>query len=122
MDFDQPVNCAACGYDLTGVAWQGRCPECGGGYDKSSAQGVVRGGQGLLGGDDLTPSQRGERLMVWVKLGSYAALGGICLLWGGIASSGSLQPARPLALGLLGAAAFGFAAYATWFLDRRDNP
>lgn len=121
MDLDQAVNCAACGYDLTGVGWEGRCPECGGGYDKSRERGVVRGGQGPLGGAGLTPSQRGERLVVLVKLGAYGAIGGICLLWGGIASLSSSTPARPLALGLLGAGVFGFAVYATWFLDKRGD-
>lgn len=117
MDLDQPAACAACGYDLTGVGWEGRCPECGGFYDKSNARGIVRGG-----GGPLTPHERGDRVVAMVKVGGYAALGFAGLLWGGIASLSSPMPARPLALGIFAGAAFGFAAYATWFIDRRDDP
>ena len=116
MNLDESVACAACGYDLTGVGWEGRCPECGGGYDKSSDRGVVRGGAGKL-----TPHERGDRLVVLLKMAGFGVVGLACLLWGGIASLSSPMPARPLALGLLAAAAFGFAAYATWFIDRRGD-
>lgn len=119
MDLDEPVNCAACGYDLTGVGWEGRCPECGGFYDKSSARGIVRGGGGRRAS---TPHERGDRVVSIAKVVAYAVLGFACLLWGGIASLSSPMPARPLALGLLGSAVFGFAAYATWFIDRREDP
>ena len=118
MDLDESVNCAACGYDLAGVSWEGRCPECGSVYDKSSQRGVVRGAKPRGG---LTPHERGDQLVAMLKLGGYAALALGCLLWGGIASLSSPQPARPLLLGLLGGGVFGFAAYATWFIDRRGG-
>jgi len=116
MDLDESVNCAACGYDLTGVGWEGCCPECGGYYDKSNARGIVRGGRG-----SMTPHERGDWVVAVVKVVAYAVLGVACLLWGGIASLSSPMPGRPLVLGLLAGAAFGFAAYATWFIDRRGG-
>ncbi len=116
MDLDEPVNCAACGYDLTGVGWEGHCPECGRFYDKASGRGVARGA-GVL-----SPVERGDRVIMLAKLGAYGALALGCLVWGGIASLSSPMPARPLILGMIGGGAFGFAVYATWFIDRRDGP
>jgi hypothetical protein len=48
--------CAKCGYDLTGLARLGTCPECGQTYDAERGVGLERPG--------LAAHQRGER---WVR-------------------------------------------------------
>ena len=113
MNLDETMACAACGYDLTGVGGEGRCPECGGFYDKHSGRGI---GTGAGFGDACA---RGDRVVAQVKVAVYGVLGVGCLAWGGLASLSSASPAWPLILGVLFAGGFGFAAYVTWFGDRR---
>lgn len=45
--------CGHCGYDLTGLEFQGRCPECGGYYDHWS-------GEGIRGSGPIEKHRRGD--------------------------------------------------------------
>jgi hypothetical protein len=45
-------SCGRCGYDLTGLDFQGRCPECGGIFDNWTGEGI--------GGGPMTKHQRGD--------------------------------------------------------------
>ena len=36
-------SCGRCGYDLTGLEYQGRCPECGSYFDAWSGEGMSSG-------------------------------------------------------------------------------
>ena len=56
-------TCSRCGYELTGLEAEGRCPECGGYYDSWSGEGV--------GGGPMESVRRGDwvvRLMQSIGL------------------------------------------------------
>lgn len=53
-------TCRACGYDLTGLEVQGRCPECGGYYDGWSGEGLAR--------DATDKYVRGDRVVAVVGI------------------------------------------------------
>jgi len=40
VDIEQPDFCVKCGYDLTGLAERGRCPECGRPFDRTTGEGI----------------------------------------------------------------------------------
>lgn len=48
-------TCDRCGYELTGLDVQGRCPECGGYYDSWSGEGI--------GGGPMESVRRGDRVV-----------------------------------------------------------
>ncbi len=50
--------CGKCGYDLTGIAMRGRCPECGNMYDRRRGLGIK-----LM----PTAEQRGDQLMKLIR-------------------------------------------------------
>ncbi len=43
MDKIDGKQCGRCGYDLTGLDFEGRCPECGGNYSSWSGDGIAGG-------------------------------------------------------------------------------
>ena len=45
-------SCERCGYDLTGLAYEGRCPECGSYFDAWSGEGVADGARDKLRRND----------------------------------------------------------------------
>jgi hypothetical protein len=87
MDRISGKSCRRCGYDLTGLDFQGRCPECGCYHDALSGEGI--------GGGVMDRHRRGDRvvtllwtvglllaavvmvavgLMVWLKTGRSGTL------------------------------------------------
>ena len=65
--------CKQCGYELTGLADRGKCPECGHAYCISRRQGIVL---------PDTPEERGSRLLGRFKMIGLAAVGAVFILIG----------------------------------------
>lgn len=113
MDLDAKLSCSGCGYDLLGVAREGRCPECGQAYDVSIGKGVTQRSAAMQAHD------RGDRLVYLLKLWTLILLAVICVGLGGLRALTVADPTRPIAMGLLFGGLFAFGALATWFTERR---
>ncbi|MFW6060164.1 MAG: hypothetical protein ACODAQ_08275 [Phycisphaeraceae bacterium] len=73
---DSSTHCTACGYDLSGLGWQGECPECGQHFDRTTGQGVRSA--------RLTDRyERGDRLARRLRTILLAALAATLLACGG---------------------------------------
>ncbi len=112
MRLNQQARCGECGYDLMGLPRHGRCPECGSTFDLTTGRGVRT--------DAAAPlrHERGDPLMSRIKVGIFAGIALLSLAIGGVLALLSTQPQRPLAVAALIAAAFAFAAVATWYTGR----
>ena len=113
MDLDAQLNCSGCGYDLTGGAREGRCPECGQAYDVSTGKGVTKRSAAM------EAHYRGDRVVYLFKLWTLILLAVICAGLGGLRGLMVDDPARPIAIGLLFGGLFAFGALATWFTERK---
>ncbi|MBB6429087.1 hypothetical protein [Algisphaera agarilytica] len=113
LDLDAKVSCSNCGYDLMGVAREGRCPECGQRYDLALGMGVTKVSANMLA------HQRGDKAIYLVKVWGMAFAAVACLGIGGLLSLVSSEPSRPLMLGALIASLFAFGAFVTWFTERK---
>ncbi|MEE9403475.1 MAG: hypothetical protein V3V20_01160 [Algisphaera sp.] len=109
MDLDQTAQCAACGYDLMGVGWEGYCPECGSLYDKHKSLGIRRGEE------DRNAIGHGTQ----IKIAIWGALALACWAGSGLVALGSPSPMSPLLAGGTLGAAFAFVAYAVYFIAKR---
>ena len=107
---DAPTSCVNCGYDLQGLPLQGRCPECGQPFDIASGRGLK---------SPLSErAERGDRVVLWFKVGSLAGLAVAILLIGAMMALRSPLPARPLSIAGILAACLGFAAAVTWWTEK----
>ncbi len=113
MDLDAQISCSGCGYDLMGGAKEGRCPECGQAFDMAIGKGVTKRSA------KMEAHHRGDRLVYMVKLWSLILLAVICVGLGGLGALVAVDPARPIAFGLLFGGLFAFGAVATWFTERK---
>ena len=53
------MSCDRCGYELTGLSEEGRCPECGGYYDYWKGEGIA--------GGPMDGHRRGDRVVQAMK-------------------------------------------------------
>ena len=106
---DTPL-CGKCGYDLTGLAQEGRCPECGNPFDRRRGLGITL---------QPTPEEQGARLM---KLLRTIALAAMTLLVGGT-SLGLDWLGYPYALsvGLVGLLILGSATLVSYIHGRENR-
>lgn len=113
MDLDAKINCNGCGYDLMGVARQGQCPECGQSYDIDSNQGITRRSAAMQA------HERGDRVMFITKLAFFLGLAFLCLALGGWRALKAVDGTGPMVIGGLFGGLFLFAAFVTWFTERK---
>jgi hypothetical protein len=114
MDLSRNAVCVKCGYALQGLGAQGRCPECGAYYDADSGRGIA---------SELTRrNERSDRAVYLIKFWTLMGAAALVLLIGMLLAWGSPQPIRPIATATLIASMFGFAAFATWFIERQQEP
>ncbi len=94
-----------------GSGENGRCPECGGRFDLSTGMGVTQRSA------SAEAIERGDRIMLWFKVGSLAAAALACVALGLWNARTSPVPMRPLVLGAMFGGVLGFAAFVIWFTD-----
>ena len=99
--------CHHCGYELTGLADRGHCPECGKPYDKHS---VYRGQQATE-----PPFMRHMR---WAGLAAFALM---VLMCGGFLSFKSGWSVGVIGLTLVVAGVAGFGSYVYWSTERQEK-
>ncbi len=88
---DKP--CRNCGYDLTGLEIQGRCPECGGYYDGWSGEG--------LGGGLMDKHERGDFVMGVMKVAGLVVVALLILGLGALASWNVGKPGSLILTGVV---------------------
>jgi len=113
MDLDVRVVCSGCGYDLTGGAREGRCPECGQAFDVAIGKGVATRSAKMLA------QERGDRVVYLLKFWGLLLLAAGCVAVGGLRALSVSYWERPMAIGLLFGGLFAFGALATWFTERK---
>lgn len=112
IDFDSADECGKCGYDLTGLPPQGRCPECGNVYD-------TRTGKGLGRDPELAPRRiwivRHARTLTILAMAGFAYMccGGMSLL--------ARTPSKAQATGTFIAILLGIAAIASYVGEKSDE-
>ena len=84
MDRIKEKFCSRCGYDLTGLDFEGRCPECGGYFSQWS-------GEGLKDFGPMAKHRRGDYVVriVQVVVLVFVAM---CLVGFGLLQSGGFKP------------------------------
>ncbi len=103
------VHCMTCGYDLAGSALRGDCPECGSAYNVESGEGVVSA--------DTLAQTRGDRVLMWLKVGVLGGLGMTAIAVGAIAAVNAADWTRPMTVGGgVGGALLAMAAM-VWLID-----
>lgn len=115
-DVQSSAHCLRCGYDLMGSGPYGSCPECGTPYDRRTGQGVVSG--------HAIAQERGDRLVLWIKVGVVAGLGVACLAGGMVGALRGDEWQRPMIIGGgVAMALFAIAGLMWWVdvLDRRSH-
>ncbi len=100
-------SCHHCGYDLTGLSRQGRCPECGRPYDADSTYRSTHRGEHPL-----------SRYAAPIGLGALALLILVC---GGLLSLAAKNPGGMVIITLFVAALPAFGAFAYWWSDRAER-
>ena len=71
MDLNDLSYCGQCGYELTGLADEGQCPECGNRFNK-------RSGSGLRG--DPNPSRRSHAFLRYLRTITIACIA-LCIMF-----------------------------------------
>ena len=99
--------CHQCGYELTGLADRGSCPECGEAYDVHS---VYRAHQ------QREPAIL--RHLKWLMLASFTLMVLIC---GGVLSINAERPWGAVALTLIVASVSGFGSFTYWWIARQEK-
>lgn len=108
-------ECAACGYDLSGLGEQGRCPECGEAFNQTS-------GEGLRGGprDFAERQRRSERLARRLRTLALAGLAVVVLGCGGLGTLIADDWRYPMGTALLVAAVAVLAAVTSFFSEKDE--
>ena len=112
MDSGRDRSCDRCGYDLVGLARQGRCPECGQYFD-------VYSGEGLYSGVSAR-HRRGHRLMARLRTVLIALATVMVMVCGGLMSFVARNPARAIGIASV-IAAVGVLAAITSFVCEKDE-
>ncbi len=113
MDVVKEGICGECGYDLTGLALVGRCPECGNEYD-----GHTRAG---FGSHTAHRQARLDRRLARVRTISLALIGLTAMMCAGVASFTNLgDTKRAFAVGTVFAVFFGFAALVSYVYEKPE--
>lgn len=106
-------HCGKCGYDLTGLAIVGRCPECGNDYDGHTRAGFAS--------HAAQKQAKLDRILARVRTVCLAGLGAIALMCAGVVSfAGWGDKGRALAVGLLFALFFGLAAVVSFMYEKPE--
>lgn len=100
-------QCHKCGYELTGLASRGTCPECGEGYDTQSQYRTTQGSQHFI-----------SRHAAPIGLGMVAVLILIC---GGALSLVASNSVSLILVTLAVAGLPAFGAFVYWWSDRVDR-
>ncbi len=110
------ARCLGCGYDLLGLSEAGECPECGHRYDVSSGMGIKS--------EVAAAQERGDRVVLWCKVGCLAGLGLAAMALGGWNAVGTADWSRPLLIGMgIGGTLSALAAMVWWvdFFERKQR-
>ena len=110
MALDPPI-CGKCGYDLSGLGRQGRCPECGTVFNLATGKGVRSASDAM---------RRGDRLVRRLRT-IACALFGVAML----ACAGCLQWVRPTGRSIwIGGvfAGMAFLAAVVSYIYEKDEP
>ena len=84
------AHCNRCGYDLTGLSRDGRCPECGQSYDVDSHRGTYNRND---------PLQRSDHIIRRVRLIALFSATAMVMVGSGVASMRMTNPKIPLIIG-----------------------
>lgn len=112
IDFDSVNECGQCGYDLTGLPSQGRCPECGNVYDIDTSKGLTRD-------PSIAPRRvwfvKHIRTLVIIAMAicAYGCCGGMSLI--------ARTPGKAQATGTFIAMLLGIAAIASYVGEKADE-
>jgi len=106
-------NCGKCGYDLTGLALVGCCPECGNAYDGNTRAGFAS--------HAAQKQAKLDRVIARLRTGCLLGLGAMALSCAGVASfTGWGDAARAFAVGLVFALFFGLAAVVSYLYEKPE--
>lgn len=104
-------TCARCGYDLTGLAMVGHCPECGHEYDGHTRAGFAS--------HAALRQARLDRIVARVRTVCLAACGAMALMCAGaVPLAGFGDKTRAFAVGLIVASFFGLAALVSYLYEK----
>lgn len=112
------ARCGSCGYDLSGLGIEGRCPECGQTFDRISGEGLkpdARSGRSF-GEGAAERHRRGDRLVRQLGALFMGALALATLACGGVIALAVEDWRYPVATAALVAGIFALAG-AGWYLE-----
>lgn len=104
-------TCGHCGYELTGLDVQGRCPECGGYYDNWSGEGV--------GGGPMEGLRRGDRVVRLFQLVGLVFLSVVVMGIGALYAWRSGEKGPLIFTGVIAGLFLATAATIGWSLRRK---
>jgi len=100
-------TCGKCGYELSGLAQRGHCPECGRAYDLYTGEG--------------TSARRIPAMARHAKSVALCAVGGVVLMCSGIGSIWASHKAALLLTGLAVAGVAGLFAGVAYLQERAEH-
>lgn len=106
-------HCGKCGYDLTGLAIVGRCPECGNEYDGHTRAGMAS--------HAAQRQAKLDRVLARVRTVCLLGVALMAMMCAGVVTfTGWGDPARAFSVGLLIALFFGLAAVVSFMYEKPE--